>query len=106
MRMFNPPHPGAFVKTEVIEPLGLTVSAAAVALAVSRPTLSSFLNGRSGLSSTLALRIEKAFGVKMDTLMRMQVSYDIARAREREDEIQVARHRSVGVRGPEVFRTG
>ena len=96
MRMFNPPHPGAFVKTEVIKPLGLTVSAAAVALAVSRPTLSSFLNGRSGLSSTLALRIEKAFGVKMDTLMRMQVSYDIARALEREDEIHVARHRSVG----------
>ena len=96
MRMFNPPHPGAFVKSEVIEPLGLTVSAAAMALAVSRPTLSAFLNGRSGLSTTLALRIEKAFGVKMDTLMCMQVSFDIARAREREDEIHVARHRSVG----------
>ena len=96
MRMFNPPHPGAFVKTEVIEPLGLTVSAAAEALAVSRPTLSAFLNGRSGLSTTLALRIEKAFGVKMDTLMRMQVSFDIARAREREDEVRVARHHSVG----------
>ena len=97
MRMLNPPHPGAFVRTEVIEPLGLTVGAAAAALGVSRPTLSSFLNGRSDLSSIMALRIEKAFGVKMDTLMRMQVSYDIARAREREGEVEVTRHRSVTV---------
>ncbi len=79
MRMLNPPHPGAFVKTEVIEPLGLTVAAAADALGVSRPALSAFLDGRSGLSGTMALRIEKAFGVKTDTLMRMQASYSIAR---------------------------
>ena len=90
MRMSNPPHPGRFVKTEVIEPLGLTVAAAAGVLGVSRPTLSTFLNGRSGLSGTMALRIEKAFGIKMDTLMRMQVSYDIARTRAREGEIQIA----------------
>ena len=93
--MLNPPHPGAFVRTEVIEPLGLTVGAAAAVLGVSRPALSSFLNGRSALSSTMALRTEKAFGVKMDTLMRMQLSYDIARAREREGEVQVTRYRSV-----------
>ena len=92
MRMLNPPHPGAFVRTEVIEPLGLTVGAAAAALGVSRPALSSFLNGRSDLSCTMALRIEKAFGVKLDTLMRMQVSCDIARAREREGEVQVTRY--------------
>ena len=97
MRMLNPPHPGAFVRTEVLDPLGLTVAAAATALGVSRPTLSSFLNGHSDLSSTMALRIEKAFGVKMDTLMRMQLSYDIARAREREHEVRVSRHRSVTV---------
>lgn len=97
MRMLNPPHPGAFVRTEVIEPLGLTVTAAAVALGVSRPTLSSLLNGRSDLSCIMALRIEKAFGIKMETLMRMQVSLDIARARDREHEIQVSRHRSVTV---------
>jgi addiction module HigA family antidote len=93
MRMLNPPHPGEFVKTEIIEPLGLTVAAAAAVLGVSRPTLSTFLNGRSDLSGTMALRIEKAFGAKMDTLMRMQASCDIARARRREDEVQVERYR-------------
>ena len=93
MRKLNPPHPGEFVKTEVVEPLGLTVAAAAAVLGVSRPTLSTFLNGRSDLSGTMALRIEKAFGVKMDTLMRMQSSYDIARARKREDDVKVARYR-------------
>ena len=81
MRMLNPPHPGEFVKTEVIEPLGLTVAGAATVLGVSRPTLSGFLNGRSDLSGNMALRIEKAFGVQMDTLMRMQASFDIARTR-------------------------
>ena len=77
----------------MIEPHGLTVSAAAKVLGVSRPALSTFLNGRSDLSGMMALRIEKAFGVKMDTLMRMQSSYDIARTREREDELDVEPYR-------------
>ena len=94
MRMLNPPHPGAFVKAEVIEPLGLTVAAAAKVLGVSRPALSTFLNGRSSLSGIMALRIEKAFGVKMDTLMRMQASYDIARTRRREGEVNVEPYRA------------
>ena len=76
-------------KTEVIDPHGLTVAAAAKVLGVSRPALSTFLNGRSGLSGIMALRIEKAFGVEMDTLMRMQASYDIARTRQREGEINI-----------------
>lgn len=92
MRMLNPPHPGAFIRTEVIEPLGLTVAGAATALGVSRPALSALLNGRADLSGTMALRIEKAFGVRMDTLMRMQASYDIARARRRENDVRVARY--------------
>ena len=92
MRMLNPPHPGAFIKTEVIEPLGLTVAGAATVLGVSRPALSALLNGRADLSGTMALRIEKAFGVQMDTLMRMQASYDIARTRQREDDVRVARY--------------
>src|ERR1035437_6382975 len=70
MPMKNPPHPGDFIRTEIIEAAGLTVTAAAIALGVSRPTLSSLLNGKAGLSGDMALRIEKAFGVKMDTLMR------------------------------------
>lgn len=91
MPMKNPPHPGNFIRTEIIEPAGLSVTAAAKALGVSRPTLSSLLNARADLSGDMALRIEKAFGVKMDTLMRMQVSYNIARTREREKLIHVHR---------------
>jgi addiction module HigA family antidote len=98
MRMLNPPHPGEFLKTEIIEPLGLTVVAAAKVLGVSRPTLSTFVNGHSDLSGNMALRIEKAFGVKMDTLMRMQASYDIARTRKREAEITVTRYRPAETR--------
>jgi addiction module HigA family antidote len=91
MPMKNPPHPGDFIRTEIIEAAGLTVTAAAAALRVSRPTLSSLLNSKAGLSGDMALRIEKAFGVKMDTLMRMQSSYDIAETRKREKNIHVQR---------------
>lgn len=91
MPMKNPPHPGDFIRTEIVEPVGLSVTAAATALRVSRPALSSLLNGKADLSGTMALRIEKAFGVKMDTLMRMQASYDIAQARKREGAIRVRR---------------
>ena len=89
--MKNPRHPGDFDRTEIIEAAGLTVTAAAAALRVSRPTLSSLLNCKANLSGDMALRIEKAFGVKMDTLMRMQSSYDIARTRKREKQIDVPR---------------
>lgn len=80
----------------MIEPHGLTVAAAAKVLGVSRPALSMLLNGRSDLSGTMALRIEKAFGVRMETLMRMQSSYDIARTRRREGEVMVERFRPPG----------
>src|SRR5271170_3312137 len=91
MPMFNPPHPGKFIKSEIIQPLGLSVTAAAGALGVSRPALSTLLNGRAYLSGDMALRIEKAFGVRMETLMRMQSAYDIAQARKREKQISVPR---------------
>jgi addiction module HigA family antidote len=81
MAMTNPPHPGDFIRTEIVEPASLSVTAAAVALGVSRPALSSLLNGKAGLSGDMALRIEKAFAVKMDTLMRMQSAYEIALTR-------------------------
>ncbi len=87
IRMKNPAHPGGFVKSEIVDALGLTVAGAARALGVTRPSLSALLNERANLSPEMALRIEKAFGVSMDTLMRMQTSYDIARARKREKEI-------------------
>lgn len=89
IRMKNPAHPGSFIKHEIIEPLGLSVTSAAEVLGVRRATLSALLNERAHLSSEMALRIEKAFGVSMDTLMRMQNSYDIAQTRKREGEIKV-----------------
>ncbi len=89
-RMKKPAHPGGFVKSEIIEPLGLSVTTAARVLGVTRAALSAMLNERAHLSPEMALRIEKAFGVSMDTLMRMQNSYDIAKARSREAEIEVA----------------
>ncbi|MFL5258742.1 MAG: HigA family addiction module antitoxin [Hyphomicrobiales bacterium] len=93
LRMKNPAHPGGFVKSEIIEGLDLSVTDAAQVLGVTRPALSAFLNERAHLSAEMALRIEKAFGVSMDTLMRMQNSYDIAQARKREKKIKVARYK-------------
>jgi antitoxin HigA-1 len=97
MPMFNPPHPGKFIRTEIIEPLGLSVTEAAKVLRVSRPALSSLLNGNADLSGDMALRIEKAFGPKMDTLMRMQSAYDIARTRKRQSKIKVRRYQRSSV---------
>lgn len=91
-RMLNPAHPGGFMKSEVIEPLGLSVTAAAVVLGVTRPALSAVLNERSSLSPEMALRMEKAFGVPMDILLRMQTSFDIAAQRRREGEVKVERY--------------
>ena len=90
IRMKRPAHPGGFVKHEIIDPLGLSVTRAAEVLGVTRATLSTLLNERAHLSPEMAVRIEKAFGVSMDTLMRMQNSYDIAQARERANLINVA----------------
>src|SRR4051812_40199209 len=100
IRMKNPAHPGGFVKSEIVEALELSVTDAAKALGVTRPALSALLNERAALSSEMALRIEKAFGVSMDTLMRMQNSYDIAQARRRAGQIKVARFRRGGDPGP------
>jgi addiction module HigA family antidote len=91
-RLHRPSHPGPFIKTEVIEPLGLSVTEAAKALGVTRPALSALLNGRAALSPEMALRIEKAFGPRMDTLLRMQTSFEIAEARKREGRIKVKRY--------------
>jgi addiction module HigA family antidote len=91
LRLQNPPHVGGFVKFEIIDPLGLSVTDAAKALGVTRPALSALLNERGDLSPEMALRLEKAFGVSMYVLMRMQNSYDIAKARKGEKAIKVQR---------------
>ena len=92
IRMAQSAHPGQFIRMEIIEPLGLSVTKAAEVLGVTRPALSALLNCRAALSPDMALRIEKAFGPKMDTLLRMQTAYEIAKAREREDQIKVKRY--------------
>ena len=94
-RIARPAHPGQFVRMEIVEPLGLSVTAAARILGVTRPALSTLLNGHASLSPDMALRVEKAFGPKMDTLLRMQTAYDIAEARGRAGEIKVKRYTSV-----------
>jgi antitoxin HigA-1 len=99
MRMKRPAHPGEFVKMEIVAPFGLSVTQTAGALGVTRAALSAVLNARANLSPEMALRLEKAFGVSMDTLMRMQNSYDIARARERGASIKVARFKGVPAAG-------
>jgi antitoxin HigA-1 len=91
MQMLNPPHPGDFLRTEVLDPRSLSVTAAAKALGVSRPALSNLLNGNAALSGDMAIRFQKAFGLNMETLMRMQSAYDIAQAHKRERGIRVRR---------------
>ena len=86
----TPSHPGDFIRTEVIEELGLNITRAAEILGVRRATLSDLLNGRASLSPEMALRIEKAFAVSMDMLLRMQAWYDATRMRARASEVHVA----------------
>ena len=88
----TPSHPGDFIRTEVIEELGLNVTRAARILGVRRATLSALLNGNAALSAEMALRIEKAFDVSMDLLLRMQAWYDASQMRARADEIDVQRY--------------
>ena len=88
----TPSHPGDFIRTEVIEELGLNVTKAAEILGVRRATLSDLLNGNATLSPEMALRIEKAFAVSMDMLLRMQAWYDASQMRARAKEIKVRRY--------------
>lgn len=90
LAMKVPAHPGSFLR-EIITEMELSVTGAAQALGVTRAAVSAVLNQRAALSPEMALRVEKAFGVRMDTLMRMQSAYDIAKARRRETEIDVDR---------------
>ena len=88
----KPPHPGDFIRTEILEALDLSIARAAEILDVRRATLSDLVNGKASLSPEMALRIEKAFGVSMDTLLRMQAWYDSYTMREHASEIQVKRY--------------
>ena len=84
-------HPGEWLRAEIVEPAGLNVTDLADHLGVSRQSMSKLLNGHQGLSAEMAIRFEKAFGLKADTLMRMEAAHALAEARGREDEIAVGR---------------
>ena len=88
----TPSHPGDFIRTEILEELRLSVTAAAEILHVRRATLSALLNGNAALSPEMALRLEKAFGVKMDMLLEMQAWHDAASMRARANEVAVERY--------------
>jgi addiction module HigA family antidote len=87
-----PCHPGEFIREEILHELNLPVARAAEILGVRRATLSDLVNGKAALSPEMALRIEKAFGVSMDTLLRMQAWHDSHAMRQRADEIDVKRY--------------
>ena len=77
MGMYNPPHPGEIIRGFCIEPLGLTVTEAAKAIGVTRKTLSALLNGRSGISPEMALRLSKVFGRSPEGWLKLQIQYDL-----------------------------
>ena len=88
----KPSAPGEFVREAILEELGLSVAAAAEMLGVRRATLSDLVNGHAALSPEMALRIEKAFGVDMDMLLRMQAWHDSYAIRQRAGDIHVKRY--------------
>ena len=88
----TPSHPGDFIRTEIVEELGLTVTKTAEILGVRRATVSDLLHGRSSLSPEMALRVEKAIGISMDMLLRMQAWWDASQMRAREAEVRVQRY--------------
>jgi addiction module HigA family antidote len=87
----QPPHPGGFIQRSVL-PDDLSVTAVAEVLGVGRPALSNLLNEKASLSPEMALRVEKAFGVKMDTLLRMQARYDAYHMRKRGKGVRVKKY--------------
>lgn len=91
----KPPHPGAFIRDEILDELTLSIAHAAEILGVRRATLSDLVNEKAALSPEMALRIEKAFGVSMDTLLRMQAWHDSHAIRQREGEINVKRYEPI-----------
>ena len=85
MRMYNPPHPGETIREFCIEPLNLSVTEAAKALGVTRKTLSTLLNGRSGISPEMALRLSKVFGRTPEGWLRLQLQFDLWKTQQSVD---------------------
>ena len=91
MPMKNPPHPGETVRNDCLEPLGLSVTDGAKALGVTRQALNNLVNGKSGISPEMAIRLEKAFGGRASIWLGIQMDYDLAKAMKHEREIKVKR---------------
>jgi antitoxin HigA-1 len=87
--MFNPPHPGEIIREDCLEPLNLTVTAAAAWLGVSRQTLSELLNGHNGLTAEMAIRLEKAGWSTAETWLSVQLAHDLWQAKRNEAAIMV-----------------
>lgn len=87
-----PSRPGDFIREEIFAPLGLSISKAAEIMRMRRPTLSDIVNGKARLTPEVALRLEKAFGVPMELLLRMQTAYDVASVRKQPPALGVRRY--------------
>ena len=99
MKMHNPPHPGEIIKSFCLEPLGLTVTEAARALDISRKTLSSVVNGRSGITPEMAVRLSIAFGTTAESWLNQQLQYDLWHAEQKRNQLRVARLAPLGTEG-------
>ena len=91
MDMHHPPHPGEVIRGLCLKPLGLSVTAAAAALGVSRKSLSELLNGRAGISPEMAIRLSMAFGTTADSWLNQQMQYDLWKARRKNRRLRVKR---------------
>jgi addiction module HigA family antidote len=89
MTMKNPPHPGLSVRHDCIEPAGLSITGAAEILGVTRQTLNNLVNGKSGISADMAIRLDRAFSGGAETWLRLQMAYDLTQARQHEGDIRV-----------------
>ena len=98
MPMKNPPHPGRIVRQECLDPLRLSVTAAARVLGVTRQALNNLVNGKAGISPEMALRLSKAFGSTPEFWLRLQMNYDLAQIRSQKHDIPVERYRVKEVR--------
>jgi addiction module HigA family antidote len=94
MPMKNPAHPGRSIRNACLEPLGLSVTEGAEILGVTRQALNNVINGKSGISPEMAIRLSKAFGSTPETWLRMQLAYDLAQARKELAGIKVKRLRA------------
>ena len=91
MPMKNPPHPGLSIRRDCLEPLNLNVTEGAKALGVTRQALNNLVNGKSGISPEMAIRLDKAFGGGAQIWLGLQMDYDLAQVMKREREIKVRR---------------